>query len=206
MSSIKTDLYFVVEGISTRERKDKDGNIVGVYTQLQTYFNKNGLEEKATIALPEVLSEKEQDAIFENLIYLNDTDNNLEVFDKADTVFKASNYKVLTDAEITKLGFEVEGMLLNRNIDLLITGIADKPNKEEPSKSKVVLQSRIKENREVKIMNISVKEHSFKDLMALKGKTVNVSNIKVFKMDGDKKKGTLGKTYYSTLTIPKVIK
>lgn len=215
MSALKKDLYFTVVGYDVRERKDKDKNVIGVFTQIQSFYTRNDEDVFVTIALPEVLNEKEIAAIEGQIIYLNETDHNLQFMDDFNKVLKADSYKILTDKDIAEVAKDLpaiedlDGAILNINVDLVITKVINKPNKDEPAKSKVKLQSRYKEGTSLKVREISIKEQDFTELVGLKGKTVRISNINVAKIKPkpeEAKKGKITQTFYSTTTMPTLIK
>ena len=185
MIDINIKMKMVVKG--AKQKKDKDGNEI---TQLQTYLVNPKSEKlvKPTLKLTKLLERKELEALIGKTIYCDTKTDNLEEFTaNYKNYYKANSFKLLKEE------FE-ETFEVLKDIEL------DKVHKvvDKSDNGKVIIQALIQDDLDITLMDISIKEQPFDEVVKLKGKKVLVTDLKVTTIDMN--------TYYSSLVIPTIIK
>ena len=186
---LNIELKIIVLGVEIK----KDIKTQKEFTQLQTFQkNDKGLLVPTTIKLLEVFTRKQQEDIIGKSIAINSINNGLEeyYFDYGQTGYKCSSIDILKE----KLA---DNFLVSRSFKVKVDSVIPMLDKSG-NLTKVKLQSMVKNDLSFKIIDISIKEQSLKDLEVFKGKVVIISDIKVVSMDHKK--------YYSSANLPTLAK
>lgn len=182
---INIKMKMVVKG--GKNKTDKDGVEI---TQLQTYLINKKTDKiiKPTLKLTKALSRKELESLIDKTIYCDTNTDNLEEFTaNYKNYYKANSFKVLK--EDFEDVFEVKKEMELESISKII---------DKSENDKVIIQSLIMDDLDITLIDLSVKEQSYEDVIKLKGKKVLITDLKVTKIDMN--------TYYSTTTLPTILK
>lgn len=186
---LNIELKIIVLGVEIK----KDMKTQKDFTQLQTFQkNDKGLLVPTTIKLLEVFTRKQQEEIIGKSITINSLNNGLEeyYFEYGQTGYKCSSINILKE----KLE---NNFLVSRSFKVKVDSVIPM-NDKSGNLTKIKLQSMVKNDLSFKIVDISIKEQSLKDLEPFKDKIVEISDIKIVSMDHKK--------YYSSTTLPTIVK
>ena len=178
-------MTMVVKGAKTKT--DKEGKEI---TQLQTYLVNEKTDKliKPTLKLTKLLNKTELTALIGKTIYCDTNTDNLEEFTaNYKNYYKANSFKILKEDFADT--FEVKKDMVLENVNRVI---------DKSDNGKVIIQALIQDDLDITLMDISIKEQPFDEVVKIKGKKVLVTDLKVTKIDMN--------TYYSSTVIPTIIK
>lgn len=177
-------LKMEVKGLEDRVKINKETNTETHYTQLQTFEMKNDKLIKHTLKLNKQLSEKEKKDLINNVIVVNEQDNlNEYQIDDFTKTYSCDNYKIIK--EDLETSFVIE-----REISFKVDNIQEKDGV-------YLFQTLEQIDYSIKLFDVKVKEQTInpKDFI---GKNVIFTGINESKFNG--------KTYYSTKSVPSIVK
>lgn len=177
-------LKMEVKGLEDRVKINKETNTETHYTQLQTFEMKNEKLVKHTLKLNKTLSDKEKKDLIDNVIVVNEQDNlNEYQIDDFTKTYSCDNYKIIKEDLETPF-------MLEKEISFKVDNIQEKD-------SDYVFQTLEKIDYSIKLFDVKVKDQTINP-MDFMGKNVVFKGIRETKFNG--------KTYYSTQSVPSIVK